>query len=166
MSKIQKFLAFFGRIFISAIFLYSATMKIMDWQASETLITNLICDWHASVSSPLLEKILETLLPYNTFILILSIALEILGGLLVFFGFYVRSGALLLLGYMIPVTLLTYQFWNTDPVDANQMMHDFLKNLSLVGALFTLLAFGAGDEGKDEGEFMNEKGNNPFNKGL
>ncbi len=87
MSKIQKFLAFFGRIFISAFFLFSATMKIMDWQASETIITNLICDWHASVSYPLLEKFLETLLPYNTFLLILSIAFKILGGLLVFFGF-------------------------------------------------------------------------------
>ena len=74
MNRGQKFFAFLGRVLISAIFLLSGVHKIMDWQGSETFITNLICDLHASIINyPMIETVLENLLPYNTIILIVVV---------------------------------------------------------------------------------------------
>jgi uncharacterized membrane protein YphA (DoxX/SURF4 family) len=162
MSRIQKFFAFFGRICISALFLYSASIKMLDWQSSETTITNLICDWHASVNnSPNVERFLEMLLPYNTFILIGAICLEVIGALLVFFGYQVRAGATLLLLYLIPVTVFAHRFWVAEPMNYEAALLQFLSNVCICGGLFSLLAFGSGFNQRQD-----EEPTNPFSKGL
>lgn len=164
MSKIQKFFAFFGRIFISSLFLYCASVKMMDWQGSETFITNLICDWHASINfSPNIEKILETLLPYNTVILIVSIVLQILGAFLIFFGYQVRIGAMLLVAYYFPMMMATQKLWITDSVSLQADLIIFLNNLAIFGGLLLLLAFG---EGPKQSEMIEHEEGHPFGKGI
>ena len=165
MSKIQKLTAFIGRVLLSAIFLHSATTKILDWQASEIFITNLICDWHASIQRmPTVESFFEALLPYNTLLLILSIVLEFIGAALVFFSYKIRLGAALLMSYWIPMMIFTSPVFFGSSTMENDMQ-TLLLNVAVLGGLFSLIAFGAGQE--EERVFDGElKGPNPFAKGL
>ena len=163
MNRGQKFFAFLGRVLISAIFILSGVHKIMDWQGSETFITNLICDLHASIMNyPMIETVLENLLPYNTVILIVVVVLELVGGLLVFFGWKVRTGALLLILFLIPATLLAHRFWIFQGPERELEMAMVLKNAAILGGLFTLTVFGKGDSlQSSSGGF---KGGSPFGK--
>ena len=168
MNSIQNFFGFLGRVCISAIFLYSAYAKIMDWQASETYITNLICDWHASIeNSPLMESVLESLLPYNTFILILTIVLQILGSLMIVLSFHVSLGAVLLLIYSIPAAIFTNRFWSAESVSFSIELIDFLNQLAIIGGIIGLIV--KEKKGMLNFEDFNSqetRSNHPFSKDL
>lgn len=78
-------------------------------------------------------------------ILLLSlITILCVGGLLVLIGYYANFGALLLLMYWLPFTLIVYSFWN-DPQEY-QRLHAlyFMRNMALCGGLLLLIANGAG----------------------
>lgn len=69
----------------------------------------------------------------------------IIGGLSVMLGYHTRLGALLLLLFLIPVTVLMHNFWAiTDPAAAQMQMIQFMKNLSLIGAAIIFAFYGAG----------------------
>jgi putative oxidoreductase len=163
MNRGQKFFAFLGRVLISAIFLLSGVNKVMDWQGSETLITNLICDLHAGIMNyPMIETVLENLLPYNTIILIIVVVLELVGGLLVFFGWRVRTGAVLLALFLIPTTLLVHRFWVFQGPERELEMIMVLKNAAILGGLLTLAVFGTGNSSESNSKGF--KGGSPFGK--
>lgn len=67
------------------------------------------------------------------------------GGLMVLLGLWARLGALLLVAFLVPTTLIMHRFWGlTDTTEvANQMAH-FLKNVGLLGAALLMLYFGPG----------------------
>ena len=69
-----------------------------------------------------------------------AIFLQIFGSLLVVLNF--KAGYLLLLAFLIPVTAIMHPFWET-PNDVAQMVQ-FLKNLSLAGAMLALFASPSG----------------------
>jgi putative oxidoreductase len=58
------------------------------------------------------------------------------------FGFLTRIGALGLILYMIPTTLIFHSFWAFEGAEQKMQMVNFMKNLALIGGLFTVLAFG------------------------
>jgi putative oxidoreductase len=68
-----------------------------------------------------------------------AIVIEIGGGLSLLLGYWTRAGAIALILFMIPTTLL----FHTNFADQNQMIH-FLKNLAMFGGLFYVAAYGAG----------------------
>lgn len=75
----------------------------------------------------------------------ISGVIAIVGGLSVMLGFHARFGALLLLLFLLPVTLIMHDFWSvTDPQMAQQQMTAFLKNLSMIGAAVLIMFYGAG----------------------
>ncbi|NBO24549.1 MAG: DoxX family protein [Chlamydiae bacterium] len=163
MGNVKKFFAFLGRFCISAVFLYLGSIQILDWQGSETNITNLICDWHASINDfPTIETFLEVLLPLNTFILILAILFKVVGALLILFSYHTRLGAFLLLVYLVPTTIFSYRFWGLEPSLAEPVFLSFVNHIAIIGGILTLLAFGSEDTlSKDE-----DRGELPFGKGL
>ncbi len=72
-------------------------------------------------------------------------ALEIIGGLSVLLGFYTRFGALALLLFLVPVTLIMHNFWAIeDAAAAQEQMINFMKNVSITGAVLFILAVGPG----------------------
>jgi len=83
--------------------------------------------------------------PMPGFLAPLSGVISVLGGLSIMVGYKARWGALLLLIFLVPVTLMMHNFWAvSDPMmHANQMAH-FLKNLSLMGASILFFYFGSG----------------------
>jgi len=74
----------------------------------------------------------------------LVIAVEIVGALMLIFGWRARLAAWLLIGFVVVATLLAHRFWAVDPAQyANQLNH-FLKNLAIIGGLLFVAAHGPG----------------------
>jgi len=76
---------------------------------------------------------------YPNFFLLGAIVFELLGSLTVILGYYARLGALLLILFLIPTTLI----FHTDFADPLQMVQ-FMKNLSMLGGCLVLLGLGPG----------------------
>lgn len=70
--------------------------------------------------------------------------LELLAGLAVAIGFKARVGAAALAVFTLLASLLFHSFWAmpAEQVMINQLM--FMKNLSVVGGLLLIVAYGAG----------------------
>lgn len=83
--------------------------------------------------------------PFADILVPISGVFAIVGGLSVLTGFHARFGALILLLFLVPVTLIMHDFWSI--MDAqmaqNQMVH-FMKNLSMIGAAILIAFYGAG----------------------
>lgn len=117
-----------GRFLITFIFLRSAMGKIGNF---------------SGVAGNMAAKGM----PFAEALLVGAIAIEIVGGLCVLVGWKARWGALALLIFLIPATLIFHDFWAVDPAQAkevaNQTNH-FLKNLSIMGALVFIIGMGSG----------------------
>ncbi|MBX3155386.1 MAG: DoxX family protein [Deltaproteobacteria bacterium] len=69
---------------------------------------------------------------------------EILGAVSLLFGFLTRIGALGLILFMIPTTLVFHNFWAYEGAEQRMQLVNFLKNLGILGGLSLLVACGAG----------------------
>jgi putative oxidoreductase len=75
----------------------------------------------------------------------LSGIIELLGGLSILLGYKAKTGAWLLVLFLIPVTFTMHAFWNVQDPMAHQMtMALFMKNISILGGAMILTYFGAG----------------------
>ena len=114
-----------GRILVALIFVISGIGKIGGFSG--------VAGYIASKGLPLPELLAG-----------LTIALEIGGGFLLMIGWKVRLVAALFFAWLIPTTFLFHAYWAADPAQMeNQMLH-FLKNVSIMGAMAMLFAFGPG----------------------
>ncbi|WP_423064110.1 DoxX family protein [Candidiatus Paracoxiella cheracis] len=123
---LQNWGALIGRIFVSLIFIIAGIQKIVQYHAMAGMLAQMG-------------------LPSSQWLLILAIIFELGGGLLVFFGWFARFGAILLFIFVVVATFLFHSFWNFEGAGMVNQVHHFLKNLSILGALLYILAFGAGD---------------------
>ncbi len=69
---------------------------------------------------------------------------EVAGGLAILFGFLTRIGAVGLILFMIPTTVIFHDFWAMEGAEAKTQMVNFVKNLAIIGGLALLAANGAG----------------------
>jgi len=83
-------------------------------------------------------------LPSAELLLWLSALVEIGAGLAIVIGWKARWGAALLFLWMIPVTAVFHNPWGGDPAQAQMQMIHLMKNISIMGGLLLLLAFGPG----------------------
>lgn len=75
----------------------------------------------------------------------LSGALAIAGGLSVVVGYQARLGALALIAFLVPVTLMMHAFWRlSDPAAVHVQQAMFMKNVAMLGGALLLAYFGAG----------------------
>lgn len=122
----QPLVILLARLLLSLIFIISGVNHILNWTGSIAYMRE------AGLVVP------QLLLPG-------AIVLLLCGGLFVLVGFHVRLGALLLILFLIPTTLLFHDFWNKDTaLDAQREMISFLKNVGLLGGLLMVLGFGSG----------------------
>lgn len=71
--------------------------------------------------------------------------LAFLGGLSVLLGYRARLGALLIVAFLVPVTLMMHNFWAVDdPMMAMIQQGMFMKNLAMLGGALLIAHFGAG----------------------
>jgi len=83
-------------------------------------------------------------LPAVSVLLILAIVVEIGGGGAICLGWQTRLGALVILLFTATVTIVFHRFWNMPPDQAAVQRLFFMKNVSVMGGLILLMAFGPG----------------------
>ncbi|MEO6422788.1 MAG: DoxX family protein [Candidatus Nitrotoga sp.] len=92
-------------------------------------------------------------LPFASVLAVLTIILEIGGGIAIIVGYKARIAAFLLGGFTLMTAFVFHNFWAvaSDQVFVQNQM--FMKNISIAGGLFLLAALGSGSlsiDGKDK----------------
>lgn len=75
---------------------------------------------------------------------------EIIGATSLIFGFKTRIGALVLLLFLIPTSVIFHNFWEVSAEASKGEMINFLKNLAIFGGLLYTVAIGPGKFSFDE----------------
>ncbi len=142
-AVMQLIFTFLGRIFISLIFIFSATGKVFNWDFAHQELIGRLCDWISFTSSmPKVQQCIDILLPLAPMLLIVSTIFEGVGGILVLLGIKPKVGAALLILFLIPATIIMHASWMVSPVDKTLQMVMFFKNLAILGGLFILVGCG------------------------
>jgi putative oxidoreductase len=151
----KSLIAFLGRALLSIIFISSGINTILDWQNTQQFFNQNLTDWLAlNVGNPTLQSGIEFGIAHGSLLLLLGVIFELVGGLMVFLGLWVRFGAFLLIIFLILVTPTFHHFWQIQEPERQMQMINFMKNVSILGGLFILLALGKGSKcvKKDEKE--------------
>ncbi|MEI8328502.1 MAG: DoxX family membrane protein [Chlamydiia bacterium] len=141
--------AFLGRACISAIFIFSGLQDVLNWNSQEQyVIGSLTSSLNAGGIGLWIMPAIHVILSNMTLFFTGAVFLKLSGGIFVLFGWNLRLGAVMLLLFLIPVTLLFHDFWSkTGPSKVVEMIM-FSKNLGLVGGLFLLLSQGSASKKK------------------
>lgn len=140
-----------GRMCLSLIFILSAISQILNWQSTETLLLNGLCDaLNYTQTMPMVQDLLNTVIPWAGGLLILAVLFQLIGGIFLFLGIKVRFAAFLLILFLIPATLTFHAFWFLEGQEKDLQTIMFLKNLSIFGALLYVLGMGKGRSVKKE----------------
>lgn len=123
MNRLTPWLSLVGRILVAAIFLLPSIHAVANPIITKRYMEAMDMNW------------------WTGFLYIGGILFEAGGALTILFGYLTRIGAWLLITFMIPTTFVT--LINANFGDPNHVVHLF-KNLSLLGGLFYIAAYGAG----------------------
>jgi putative oxidoreductase len=115
-----------GRLLLSAIFLLAAVgNKIPNFSG--------------------VAKAMESVgVPAPQLLLVGAIAFLIVGSLSVILGYKARFGAALLLAFLVLATYYFHPFWKLQGHAQQEQMIQFMKNLSMMGAMLFIVANGSG----------------------
>lgn len=114
-----------GRVLMALIFLISGYGKLTNFAGT--------AGYMASKGMPMAE-----------FLLVGAIIFELGGAIMLVIGWKARWGALLLILFMIPATLMFHNFWAADAAQFQNQLNHFMKNAAMIGGLIYMMAFGAG----------------------
>ena len=120
MEWLKAFGILIGRILLVLIFLQSGIGKIGNFEGT--------AKYMASFG-----------MPYANFFLVGAILFELVGSIAVILGYFTRFGALLILIFLVPTTLI----FHNNFADQVQMIM-FMKNVSMFGGCLILLSQGPG----------------------
>jgi putative oxidoreductase len=122
---VQRYGPFAGRVLMALIFLNSGVGKIGGFSATAGFM--------ASKGMPMAE-----------FLLVGAIVFELAGAAMLIIGWRVQWGALLLIAFTVPATLVFHNFWAMEAAQVQNQLNHFMKNVAIVGGLLYVMAFGAG----------------------
>jgi putative oxidoreductase len=113
------------RIGLVLIFPISAYYKIIGWPGIVGMLTS------AGAPLPL----------FGGYV---AIGAELLGAALVAFGLFARTGAVILILYVIGTTVIAHRFWEFEGAAQFGQLMSFLKNLCMIAGLGLIVVFGPG----------------------
>lgn len=134
MNGTKDVAALIGRIMLALMFVISGFGKIGGF--ADTTV------YMASAGLPAVDVLLEVLL-------IVTILIELGGGTAIVLGWRTRSIALLIFLFTALVTVVFHRFWAAPPDEAMVQQLMFMKNVSVMGGLLVLVAFGPGEYALD-----------------
>lgn len=117
--------ALVGRVLLALIFIISGFAKIPGFEAT--------AGYMASKGLPMAQVLL-----------VITIVLEIGGGLMIAIGWKSRWAAIAFFLWLIPVTFVFHKFWGIPAGEVQNQMNHFLKNVSIMGGMLLLYAYGPG----------------------
>lgn len=95
--------------------------------------------------------------PFANVLVPLSGIIATLGGLSVLLGFHAKLGALLIILFLVPVTLIMHNFWTiTEPMELMIQKIMFMKNISMLGGAMIIAYFGSGALSFDKAQKLHE----------
>ena len=116
--------ALLGRIMLALIFVVSGFGKLTGYEGTAAYMAG-------------------AGLPAVTILLPLTILIELGGGLLLMIGWRTRMVATIMFLFLIPVTLV-FHGSAADPAQARMQAIHLMKNISIMGGMLMLVAFGPG----------------------
>ena len=122
---VTKFGPLAGRIMLALIFLISGVAKIGNFAGTAGFM--------ASKG-----------IPFAEIALVLTIIIEIGGGVMLVVGWKARWAALALFLFLIPATLIFHNFWVVEAAQFQNQMNHFLKNVCILGGMLYIMAYGSG----------------------
>jgi len=125
MNQLSNPLALIARILMAAMFVMAGFSKIGGFEGTVGYI--------ASKG-----------LPLASVVAVLTIILEIAGGLAIMVGYKARIAAFLLGGFTLLAAFIFHNFWAAPAEQAFVQNMLFMKNISIAGGLFLLAALGSG----------------------
>lgn len=133
-----------GRMFLSAIFIIAALNKFLNWAGTREGYLDILGKWHMGTDSAVLERLFDFMARHVDFLLATATGLELIGGVLVLVGIFSRIGALCLIAFLIPVTIVFHPFWILESPERDVQLVMFMKNLAILGGVMLVAAFGSG----------------------
>jgi len=124
--------ALIGRILLGLIFVASGWAKFISFASTAGLI--------ASKGLPMPEILAA-----------ISVAIELGGGLALVVGFKARWAALIIALFTVVITPIFHNFWAAPAAQAMAQQINFEKNLSIIGGMLMVVAFGPGRHSFDRG---------------
>ncbi len=138
----KKVFFMLGRILLSLIFICLVTNQILNWDQALQAFDKSASDWVVYPGLPdQIQKVFSLLLSYSSLVMVLAAVFAGLGGLFVLLGIKVRLGAILLILFLIPSTVVMHAFWMYHGSMRETEMMMFLTNISIVGGLFILATY-------------------------
>ncbi len=125
MKPVESYAALVGRILLAFIFVFGGIGKVGNWSTYKGMMAAKGIPWVSAA-------------------LAVTIIIEIVGGLSLFAGYKARFWSFIMFLYLIPVSLVMHNFWAYAGMERTDQMVHFLKNLSIMGGLLMVTAFGAG----------------------
>jgi putative oxidoreductase len=135
-SFFQGIVALAARIALSQIFVLSGVNHLLTWGGTIKLMTGKGMAMQSVLGGS--GKVLVHLMLTG------AVAFLLIGGLSVLLGTRARLGAVLLIVFLIPTTLIFHDFWNCNGQERMLQTINFMKNTGLGGGLLMVLAFGSG----------------------
>jgi putative oxidoreductase len=83
-------------------------------------------------------------LPLPQIVAVLTICIELGGGLMLMFGLFTRWAAFGLAAFTILAALIFHNFWAASEAARVSQQTNFMKNLSMAGGMLVLAVFGPG----------------------
>ena len=120
---LDKYGPLLGRFLLTIIFIIAGIQKITDFSGTAAFM--------ASKGLPLVNVLL-----------VLSIIVELGGGLLILVGWQARWAAAVLFFFVIVVTLIFHPIWSSQELLQNY--RDFIKNVAILGGLMYVMVHGSG----------------------
>ena len=123
--------ALVGRLLLAQLFIISGAMKIPGFEGTAAYIA-------------------AKGLPMPQVLAALTIVLELGGGLMLAAGFKTRWVAIAFFLWLIPTTFIFHKFWGIEAAQVQNQMINFMKNISIMGAMLLVFAFGPGAYSADK----------------
>jgi len=114
-----------ARAMLAATFIISAVRHLTHWSVA-------------------LDEMAGDAMPRSSLLLIGSVALRLAGGLSVLLGFRARSGAALLLVFVVPAAFLAHDFWMMPEARRTHEAVEFLNNMAIAAGALLVVLNGAG----------------------
>jgi putative oxidoreductase len=121
----EAFEILLARVLLSSPFLYSGVDKCWRWTAAQ-------------------REVAASGLPWPTPLHLITVVVQLGGGLSLLLGIEARIGALLLLLFLMPVTVMYHPFWKRSGAEFVTEADHFLSNVAIIGGLLMIVALGSG----------------------
>jgi putative oxidoreductase len=125
----QQYAPLIGRLLLSNLFIVSGFKKLTGLGGTAAYM--------ASVMPGVDYGVIKLLL-------VLTIAVELGGGLMLLLGWQARWAAAAIFLWMIPVTYIVHAYWGLPPEQMQMQFINFHKNLAIMGGMLYVIAYGPG----------------------